>query len=32
MYFSIPLTPDKLTAAEQLIIEYITGTEMSFSV
>ena len=23
MYFSFPLTPDKLTAAEQMIIEYI---------
>ena len=30
MYFSYPLTPDKLTAAEQLIIEYITGHRDEF--
>lgn len=30
MYFSFPLTPDKLTAAEQLIIEYITGHRDEF--
>ena len=30
MYFSFPLTPDKLTAAEQMIIEYITGHRDEF--
>ena len=30
MYFSFPLTPDKLTAAEPLIIEYITGHRDEF--
>ena len=30
MYFSFPLIPDKLTAAEQMIIEYITGHRDEF--
>ncbi len=30
MYFSFPKTPDKLTATEQAIIEYITGHRDEF--
>lgn len=30
MYFSFPITPDRLTAAEQAIIEYITGHRDEF--